>query len=159
VAALPPGERQAPYGFSEHTLGKNGLPQSAQRPAARDMVSKVLRTRALWQAFRSRKRPIIAIEGNPYPERRAGLTPDIPTNALPVRRPEPPAKPKPGGMGAQRKPQQPEGRPITAASRPQAAMAASADKQRAPALSEGPRRLEIRRPQQQAVSDILAGGL
>jgi hypothetical protein len=158
VVALPPGERQAPYGFSEYALGKSSLPQSAQRPAARDMVSKVLRTRALSQAFRSHKRPIIAIEGNPPPERRAGLVPDVPTNALPVRRQEAPAKPKPGGMGAQRKPQPAEGRSITAR-RPQAAMAASADKQRVPALSEGPRRLEIRRPQQQAVSDILAGGM
>lgn len=161
VAAIPSAERQAPYGFSEHPLGKNGLPQSAQRPAARDIVSKVLRTRALRQALRSHKRPIIAIGGNPSPERRAaGLTPDIPTNAFPVKRQEPPAKPKPGGMGAQRKPQQqPEGRQVKASRPPQAAMAASAGKQQTPALSEGPRRFEIRRPQQQAVSDILSGGL
>jgi hypothetical protein len=159
VAAIPPAERQTQIGFSEPSFVKGGMPQSAQRPAARDMVSKVLRARALWQALRSRKRPIVAIGGNPSPERRAGLVTDVPTNALPVRRVEPPStKPKPGSASLQRKPQHQEGRPV-AASRQQAPMAAAASKQRTPSVSEGGPRLETRRPQQQAVSDILSGGL
>jgi hypothetical protein len=119
VAAIQPGGYQAAMGTGPRDhFAKDELPKPAQRPVARDVVSKVLRARAFGQALRARGRPVVAIEGNPSPERRAGLTPEFPTNAAPAKRREPSGvKPK---TGSQRKPQQ-EGRPPLA-NRTQAAL-------------------------------------
>jgi len=153
VAALPssawPGwtenTRPAQAGFGAKPVSeKSPVPRWSQSPVGRDIVSQVLRARAIRQALGEGKRPLASAQGFPLPERRTGPGHDFPTNALPGKGAAPsPIKPVEASL--QRK------RADNGAS--SASMAPSGKARNG---SQGANR-ENRR--QQAVSDILAGGL
>jgi curved DNA-binding protein CbpA len=149
VAALPQGgpERKGGRGGAETSVSPRGkLWQVWQEPTARDVGSQVLRDRAIRHALSTKEQSLTASDADGLQERRAGLSADGPTNALPsptrqsrsapLRR----AEATPG-----RKP-----RSSRVAARPQSlARSASAS------FDEGAAQSEVH---QQAVSDVLAGG-
>jgi curved DNA-binding protein CbpA len=154
VAALPSsahrnwlenaGNAQAAGG--QPRLGKSSLPRLAPHPAGRDLVSQVLRARAIRQAFGEGKRPFAAAGSAAAQGRRTAAGADFPTNALPGKAISP-TPTKPTAASLQRKP---------AAGRPASGGSASAAASKPPLAPQAQNR-ESR--QQQAVSDILAGGL
>jgi curved DNA-binding protein CbpA len=100
-------------------VGGERLPPPAQWPLARDMVSTVLRDRALRQGQAKDRRSLTASEAAPFPERRAPFFPSGPITttstkprAVPVKRPPAIQQQQPQ---QQRKPQM-----VRQATRPQA---------------------------------------
>jgi curved DNA-binding protein CbpA len=124
---------------------KSGLSRVAPHSAGRDLVSQVLRARAIRQAYGEGKRPFAAAVGAPAQSQRAAVGTDFPTHALPGKASSP-APAKSTAASLQRKPatgRPSSGGPSAAASRP----------------SVAPQTPNRESRQQQAVSDILAGGL
>jgi curved DNA-binding protein CbpA len=161
VGALPSQARQnatessarlRPVSSSSDQLAEGfPLPLWTQRPASRDIVSQVLRARAIRQTIGGAKRPFTSAEGlGPPPQRRpSGLGAEFPTNALAGKQREAPTQreipTKPTSAILQRK--RPEGGPATPPS----------TASRAPVIPQQGSKRPNR--QNQAVSDILAGGL
>jgi hypothetical protein len=154
VAALPSSPHRnwlesagkPPLAGNQPRFGKSGLPRLAPHPAGRDLVSQVLRARAIRQAYGEGKRPFAAAEDASAQGRRAAVSADFPTNALPGKAISP-TPTKPTAASLQRKP---------AAGRPTSGGSALAGASKSPVPPQAQNR-ESR--QQQAVSDILAGGL
>ena len=144
VAAIPqanpqdqtkPERQRQPFAYSREQPA--AMPEMARRQPAQDMVSKVLRNRAIRQALGTRT-------GRPVPGRREGATADFPTNALPN-------KPRAAAV-KQTAPSQPKTPVVKTVQGPDPTGNATA-----PAATAQPAPRAAR--EHQAVSDIFAGGM
>ena len=152
VAAVPPDgqDRKASPASDGYRIGagKQWLKPSWQEPAARDLVSQVLSERAIKQSLSKTNQPVTASYSQGRSERRAGLSQEPSTSALPSqsRRPRS-ASLRRAAPAQQRKSQPAERMPA----KPQAPSASTATE----AADNAAQR---QAHQQQVVSDVLAGG-
>ena len=154
VAAIPQSRPSVknPTGAAAEafTVSGEGLPQGAQRWSVPGTASRLLSIRAIEQTLRKESRPFTASDAPGLPERRRGISADLPTHSIPAKPARPVALPQratPGQSQQARQPQQPN----RMASKPQNAA-------RKTSAGEGAPRQTRQQQQQQAVSDILAGG-
>jgi hypothetical protein len=149
VASLPQGgpERKVGRGAESGVSSGGRLWQSWQEPTARDLGSQVLRDRALRRALSKKDQSLTASDADGVQERRASLSSDGPTNAIPSPTPR-----QSRSAPLRRADAAPERkrRSSRVAARPQSLARSTAAN-----FDEGSAQAEAR---QQAASDVLAGG-
>jgi hypothetical protein len=152
----PPLKNASAAPAEAFAIGSEGVLAGAQRGVP-STASRLLGIRAIEQAVRKESRPFTASDGPGLPTRgvpqsRRGSVADLPTNSIPAR-PRPAALPKRQQAGQpqqQQQARQPQQPPSRMAIKPQNARTTSAPVTAAPQTRQ--------HQQQQAVSDILAGG-